>query len=151
MLKTTGIELEVITDIDMHLFIEKRMRASISYISKRHSKANIKHIKCYDSDEGSKYITYLDANNLYGYAMSQNLAFSEFRWLNQKETDRFDVDSIGENISTGYILEVNLEYPDDLHELHNDYLLAPEKVQISQNMLSNYCNNIANEYGIKVG
>ena len=71
MLKTTGMELELISDIDMHLFIEKRMRAGISYIAKRHGKANIKHIKCYDSGEESKYITYLDADNLYGYAMSQ--------------------------------------------------------------------------------
>ena len=62
-----------------------------------------------------------------------------------------DVDSIGENSSIGYILEADLEYTDDLHELHNDYPLAPEKVQISQNLLPNYCNNIANEYGIKVG
>ena len=145
MLKMTGIELELISDIDMHLFIEKGMRGGISCISiSCISKANNKYIKCYDSGKESKYITYLDANNLYGWALSQYLPYSEFKWLNQKEIDRFDVDSIGENSPIGYILEVDLEYPDDLHELHNDYPLAPEKLEINQNMLSKYCSNIAN-------
>ena len=61
-----GIELELISDSDMHLFIEKGMRGAISYIAKRHSKANNKYIECYNSSKESKYITYLDANNLYG-------------------------------------------------------------------------------------
>ena len=71
MLEMTGIELDLISDIDLHLFIEKGMRGGISYIAKRHSKANNKYMKCYDSSEKSKYITYLDANNLYGRVMSQ--------------------------------------------------------------------------------
>ena len=108
-------------------------------------------MKCYDSDKESKYIMYLDANNLYGYTMSQYLPYSEFKRLNKKEVNRFDVDSIGENSSIGYILEVDLEYPSELHELHNDYPLAPEKVEPSQNMLSKYCCNIADEYGTKIG
>ena len=70
MLKITKIELELILDIDMHLFIEKGMREGISYIAKRHSKANNKCMECYDSSEESKYITYLDANNLFGSTMS---------------------------------------------------------------------------------
>ena len=59
------------------------------------------------------------------------------------------MNSISENSSIGYILEFNLEYPCELHELHNDYPLAPEKFEISQNMLPKYCFSIANEYGIK--
>ena len=74
MLKMTGIELELISDIDMHLFIKKVMRGGISYIVKRHSKANNKYRDCYDSSKESIYITYLDANNLYGQAMSQYLS-----------------------------------------------------------------------------
>ena len=137
MLKMTGIELEFISDIDMHLFIEKGMRGRISYIAKRLSKAN-KYMKYYEQYKESKYITYLDANNLYGCALNQYLSYSEFEWLKQKEIDRFNVNSIECN-SIGYILEVELEYSDELHKLHNGYLLAPEKLEISQNMLSNYC------------
>ena len=69
--------------------------------------------------------------------MSQYLPYSEFKWVNQKEISGFCLNSINENSSIGYILEVGLNDPDDLHELHNDYPLAPEKVEISQNMLSN--------------
>ena len=61
------------------------------------------------------------------------------------------MNSISENNSIGYILEADLGYPSELHKLHNDYPLAPEKLEISQNMLSKYCCNIANEYGIKIG
>ena len=75
----TGIELELISDIDMHLFIEKRMRRGISYIAKRHSKANNKYMKRYDSTKESKNITYLDAINLYGYAVNQYLPYSQFK------------------------------------------------------------------------
>ena len=88
---------------------------------------------------------------MYGYAVSQYLPYSEFKWLNQKEIDRFEVESIVENSSTGYIVEVDLNYPSQLHSMYNDYPLAPEKLEISQNMLSKYCCNIANEYGIKIG
>ena len=135
MLKMTGIKLEPISDIDMHLFVEKVMRGGICYIAKRHSKANSKNTECYDSSKESKYTTYLDANNLYGWAMSQCLPYSGFKWLNQREIRGFCWNSISENSSIGYILEVDLEYSSELHELHNDYLLAPEMLEISQNML----------------
>ena len=81
--------------------------------------------------------------------MSQYFHYSEFKWSSKKEIGRFDVESIGENSSIGYILEVDLNYP-NLHELHNDYPLAPEKLKISQNMLSKYCSSIANKYEIKI-
>ena len=127
MLKMTGIELELISDIDIHLFIEKGMRDGISYVAERHSKANNKYMECFDSSKESKYITHLDANNLYGWAMSQYLPYSGFTWLNQKEISDFCLNSINENSSIGYILEVDLKYPSELHDLHNDYPLAPEK------------------------
>ena len=68
-----------------------------------------------------------------------------------KNVDRFDVNSINEKSEIGYFLEVDLEYPDELHELHNDYPLAPEKLAVSSNMLSKYCKKIADECKIKVG
>ena len=134
----TGIELELISDIDKHLFIEKGVRGGISYIAKRYSKVNNKYMTDYDSSEESKFIVYLDANNLYGLGRSQHLPYGRFKWLSQKKKfDKFDVNSIAENSSDPYILEVDLEYPDELHELHNDYPLAPENLEISDNMLSN--------------
>ena len=108
MLKMTNLELDLISDIDMHLFLEKGMRGGIYYILKRHSKVNNKYMECYDSREKSKYITYLDANNLYGRAMGQYLPYSGFKWLNQKEISDFCLNSISENSSIGYISEVDL-------------------------------------------
>ena len=118
MLKMIGIESELVSDIIMYLFIEKGMRGGISYIAKRYSKANDKYMKCYDDSKQSKFIVYIDANNLYGWEMSQYLGHSVLKWLNQKETDKFDVNSIGENISIGYILEADLKYPGELMVIH---------------------------------
>ena len=84
-------------------------------------------MKSYDDSKPSKYIMHLDANNLYGWEMSQYLIFNRFKWLNQKEIDKFDINSIVENSSIGYILEIGLEYPDELHALRNDYPLARAK------------------------
>ena len=107
------------------------MRRGISYISKRHCKANNKYMEYSDISKESKYITYLDANNLYGWEMSQYLPYSGFKWLNQKEIDRFDVNSTDENSSVGYILELDLGYPSELHCLYSNYPLAPEKLEIN--------------------
>ena len=78
----------------MHLFIETGMTGGIYYIAKRFSKANNKDMQFYEDKKQSKYIMYFDANNLYGWAMSQYLPYSGFKWLNQKEIDKFDVNSI---------------------------------------------------------
>ena len=83
--------------------------------------------------------------------MGQYLPYSGFKWLNQKDINDFFFNSISENSSIGYILEVDLKYPSELDDLHNDYPLPPEKLKISQNMLSKYYFNNANEYGIKIG
>ena len=151
MLKMTGTEVELISDIDIRLFIEKKSERWYSHIAKRYSKANNKYMKCFDSRKKSIYIIYLDANNLYGWAMIQYLPYGGFKWLNKKEINDFCENSISENSSVDYILEVDFEYPSELQDLHNDNLLAPEKLEISQNMMSKYCSDIANKYGIKIG
>ena len=127
ILKMTGRRLEKIVDIDMYLFTEKRLRGGISYIAKRYAKSNNKYMKDYDPTKPSKYISYLDMNNLYGWAMSSYLPYGGFMWL--KKIDGSDVNSI----------EVDLEYPDELPLLHNDYPLVPEKIAIPYDMLSDHC------------
>ena len=149
MLKMTGIKLEKISDIDMYLFIEKGTRGGISYIAKRYAKANNKYMNDYDPEKPSTFITCLDKNNLYGWAMSKYLPYGEFEWL--KNVDELDIMSINEKSDVGYILEVDLKYPNELHELHNDYPLAPEKLAVTNDMLSKYCKEIADKYDIKVG
>ena len=124
--KMADIKLGKISDIDMYLFIEKGLRGGISYIAKRYAKANNKYMSDYDSNKQSTFITYLDKNNLYGWSMSEYLPYREFEWL--KSVDELDIMSINEKSDVGYILEVDLKYPKELHKLHNDYPLAPEKL-----------------------
>ena len=127
----------------------KSLRRRISYIAKRYSKANNKYTNNYDPTKPSKYISHFDMNNLYGLGMSGYLPYGGFKWL--KNVDKFDVNSIIEKSPTGYILEVDLEYPDKLHELQNDYPLASEKLAILYDMLSDYCKKTADKYGINIG
>ncbi|XP_068731100.1 uncharacterized protein [Montipora capricornis] len=151
MLKMTNIKLELMTDIDMFQFIEKGMRGGTSYIANRYGKANNKYMKTYDEKAPSKYIMYLDANNLYGWAMSQYLPTGGFRWLNKKQIDKIDLSKYKTDSNKGSILEVDLEYPKELHDLHNDYPLAPEKVKVNKDMLSNYCQEIADKFNVSTG
>ena len=151
MLKMTNIKLELMTDINMFQFIEKGMRGGISYIANRYGKANNKYMKEYDEKAPSKYIMYLDANNLYGWAMSQYLPTGNFRWMTEKQISKLNVARYNENSEKGLILEVDLEYPKELHNLHNDYPLAAEKVCVNKNMLSDYCKKIATKYNISTG
>ena len=81
--------------------------------------------------------------------MSECLPYEESNWL--KNVNELDVNSINEKSDAGYFLEVDLEYPDELHELHNDYPLAPEKFAVTNDMLSKYCKKIADKHDIKVG
>ena len=151
MLKMTNVKLELMTDINMYQFIEKGMHGGVSYIANRYGKANNKYIKEYNENEPSKYLMYLEANNLYGWAMSQYLPYGSFRWLSDEELNKIDLGKYKEDSREGLVLEVDLEYPNDLHELHNDYPLAPEKIKVSKNMLSEYCNKISEKYKIPFG
>ena len=129
----TGVKLGKVFDIDMYLFITKGVREGISYIPKRYSKANNKYMKDYDTTKLSKYISYLDMNNLHGWKMSDYLPYGGFKWL--KNVDRFDVNSVNKNNLVGYILDVDLKYPDELDILYNNYSLVPEKIAITYEML----------------
>ena len=146
MLKMTDIKLELITDIDRYQFIEKGLRGGTSYIANRYGKANNKYMNNYDENESSKYIMYLDANNLYGWAMSKYLPTGKFKWK-----ENINLNNYSDESKKGLILEVDLEYPKELHDLHNDFPLAPEKIKVSENMLSNYCKKISNKFNISTG
>ena len=108
-------------------------------------------MKEYDEKAPSKYIMYLDANNLYGLAMSQALPTGNFKWLSPKRIDKINLGKYRDDSKKGLILEVDLEYPQELHDLHNDYPLGPEKVKVTEDMLSDYCKKIANKYKISTG
>ena len=151
MLKMTDIKLELMTDIDMFQFIEKGMRGGISYIANRYGKANNKYMREYDEKAPSKYIMYLDANNLYGWAMSQYLPTGGFKWLTEKQINKINLAHYNEDSNKGLILEVDLEYPKELHDFHNDYPIGSEKVKVTDDMLSGYCKNIQKKFNISTG
>ena len=151
MLKMTDIKLELMVNIDMFQFIEKGMCGGISYIANRYGKANNKYMKKYDEKARLKYIMYLGANNLYGWAMSQYLPTDGFKWLPPKQIEKINLGKYTDDSKKGLILEVDLEYPTELHDLHNDYPLGPEKVKVTEDMLSDYCKKIANKYKISTG
>ena len=142
MLKMTNIELELMTDVDMFQFIKKGMRGGVSYIANRYGKANNKYMKNHDKNAQSKYIIYLDANNLYDWAMSQYLPTGNFRWMKDKEINKIDLGKYKTNGKKGLILEVDPEYPQELHDLHNDYPVVPEKAKVSKNILLGYCKRL---------
>ena len=130
MLKMTKINLELLSDVDMLLMIEKGIRGGISIISNRYGKANNKYMKDFNKKELSKFLMYVDANNLYGVGMSQKLPVHSFKWMTNQEIENIfnnRIVQVWEN--TPCILEVDLEYPEELHDLHNDYPLCPERVE----------------------
>ena len=108
-------------------------------------------MKEYNEKAPSKYIMYLDANNLYGWAMSQYLPTGNFKWMTDKEISKIDLGKYKADGKKGLILEVDLEYPQELHDIHNDYPVTPEKVKVSNNMLSAYRKEIAEKYNISIG
>ena len=93
---------------------------------------------------------YLDANNLYGWAMSQYLPTGGFRWHTEKEVNKIDLAKYKEDSKKGLILEVNLEYPQELHNIHNDYPFVPEKMKVTKEMLSPYCESIREKFNISI-
>ena len=129
-LKISEIQLELLTDPDMYLIVEDGIRGGISTIMKRYAKANNKYTNDFNPEEGSVFIQYLDANNLYGWAMSQPLPVNEFKWMNKFELRYWD--ELCNKDGKGCILEVDLEYPKELHDAHNEYPLAPEQLKTNK-------------------
>ena len=127
-LKISKIELELITNPDMYLMVENGIRGGISTIMKRYAKANNPYVNDFNPKKENTYIQYLDANNLYGWAMSQPLPVNEFKWMEVSELQNWNRLCEGK----GCILEVDLEYPENLHDNHNEYPLAPERLRVNK-------------------
>ena len=123
-LKITKVKLELLKDYEMLMMVEKGIRGGVSMISTRYGKANNHYMKDYDPNQPTKYISYLDANNLYGWAMCKPLPTDCFEWMSKEELKDWK--------NQPCILEVSLTYPEKLHDLHNDYPLAPERITVNK-------------------
>ena len=142
LLKKTGVELELLTDYDQHLFMEKGLRGGISMVSKRYARANNPRVAGYNPSRPNSHIHYLDANNLYGWAMSQALPTGGFGWVEDCQSLEGPIAEHPVDSPEGYILEVDLEYPKKLHKAHNAYPLAPERMVVKKEWMSEYQHNL---------
>ena len=134
LLKKTNIELELelLTDYDMLLMVEEGIRGGICHSIHRYAKANNKYMKNYNINEEPSHIQYLDANNLYGWAMSKTLPRNGFKWLDNDKINKEFIKNYYENDKKGYILEVDVKYPKELHDLHSDLPFLPERMEINK-------------------
>nr|DAC81386.1 TPA_asm: PolB [Parasteatoda house spider adintovirus] len=148
-LKMTKVQLHLLTDPTMHLFIEKGVRGGVSMISNRYARANNKYMTGgYDANVPSSYIIYLDKNNLYGTAMMSHLPTKDFRWSENLELSADDILNMSDEQEEGMIIEVDLEYPTEIHDLHSDLPVAPEQLKVSSDMLSPYSQRVASELSV---
>ena len=140
-LKKTNIELELLTDYDILLMVEEGIRGGICHSIHRYTKAYNKYMKNYNNNEESSYIQYLDANNLYGWAMSKKLPVNGFKWTDTSETSALARNNIineefiknyNENKDKGYIFEVDVKYPKRLQDLHSDLPFLSERMEVNK-------------------
>ena len=132
MLRSTEVEIELLTDIDKILFIENNIRGGVSFINQRHCKLGV------DAKGFKTTMAYIDANNLYGLAQCYPMPLKKFRWLEDDEIKLLNWMDMTDEQETGYILEVDLDYPQHLHAAHSSLPLAPHRLKIMQEMLSPY-------------
>ena len=116
----------------MLLMVEEGIRGGICHSIHRYAKANNKYMNNYNKDEESSYIQYLDANNLYGWAMSKKLPVNGFKWIDNDEINEEFIKNYNENDNKGYILEVDVKYLKRLHKLHSDLPFLPERMKIDK-------------------
>ena len=132
-LKKTNVELELLTDYDMLLMIEEGIRGGICHAVNRYAHANNHYMKDYDKTKESSYIQYLDANNLYGAVMSKKLPIKGFKWLDDIERiDEEFIKAYNEISDKGYVIEADVDYPQELHDLHSDMPFLPERMVINK-------------------
>ncbi|GET55768.1 uncharacterized protein LOC110251886 [Rhizophagus irregularis DAOM 181602=DAOM 197198] len=139
----TGQRLDLITDQDMYMMVEQGLRGGISMVSKRYARANNPGMEegKWTTDKPKSSILYLDANNLYGWAMLQYLPTGNFHWVKEENElsniqRQIENNEIPDDSFEGYILKVKLEYPQALHSQHTDYPLAPERMKVKKEWFS---------------
>jgi len=145
-LKVTRVQLDLMDTPEKFLMIENNIRGGISVVSHRHAKANNAYTDdYYDFSTPTSFLLYVDSNNLYGHAMRQPLPFGEFEFLSDEAIDNLETNiaTIPADSETGYILDVDLDYPSELHDLHSSYPCAPERVTVTRCMLSDYSKNLS--------
>jgi len=147
MLRFTKGQLELLTDVDMLYFFMEGIRGGLSVINKRYVKINNKYMKNYDVKKPSTYFVPVDANNLYGNGMSYNLPYNGFKWCLQEEIDELydKITKLPDDSDIGYTLKVDLKYPNELHDSHNDLPFFPQHKKITEDMLSEYQENLTSK------
>ena len=131
------VDLKLITDVDMYHFVENSIRDGISMISTRHAQANSPSFpNTYDSSLPNQNLIYLDANKLYGWAMSQSLPTRGFHFLQQDEISMLKLQELSDDAEDGYIFKVDLHYPTHLHDGHDDYPLACKSLVMDRSIYS---------------
>lgn len=153
MLKMTNVQIELFKSYDMYSFVHQACRGGVSFIGTRYAEAYNESLSDYvDKSENNKtsHILYFDCTNLYAFGLNSCLPLNSFEWLNKKAVESFDLMAIPQNSDFGFFLEVDLEYPNHLHDQHNDLPLAPEKKIVTSDMLSPYTKDIASKFKIKI-
>ncbi|VEN53641.1 unnamed protein product [Callosobruchus maculatus] len=143
-LRYTQCKLELVKSIDQLMFIEKGIRGGISGCSNRFSEANNKYMPNYDPSKPSNYLLYVDANNLYGKSMCEPLPYGGFEWVENFEN--FDVLAVADDSTEGYILQVDLEYPETLHDSHKDFPFCAEHYVPPKSKLPKLTATLRNKY-----
>ena len=151
----TNQVLEIPTDSDMHLFFDRGIRGGASQIAYPYAKANHDGLNDFDDKKDKAFINLFDCNNQYGYAMREYLPTHGFKWVEKTFNDidywtKFILKQ-NENQAIGFFFEIDLEYPDELHDLHDDYPLAPHHLEIEYDMLSEHQKSLLEKLNIKSG
>eukprot|EP00873_Tetraselmis_striata_P042372 jgi/Tetstr1/462636/TSEL_007620.t1 len=142
------VDIQLITDLDMYSFFEEAIRGGVSQITTRHARANNPFVDGYNKTKPTTWLSYQDANNLYGLSMVQHLPTHGFRWEEDMTID--DVLSGDWEGGQGCFVEVDMKYPEHLHDSHNDLPLAPEKVTLGEEDASSYCREMATQTDSKI-
>ncbi|XP_064464359.1 uncharacterized protein LOC135375618 [Ornithodoros turicata] len=145
-LKMSKVELELIHDPDAYLLIENGIRGGITQCSLRKATANVPGTEQFDPKSPSSLIHYIDVNGLYGSVMREPLPYGGFEWLTEDEITNLDITHLPDDAPMGYFLEVDLAYDKEIHQRHRDLPVAPEKMSVPYDLLSEYQKELMKKF-----